>query len=141
MHGFAAPIYLSSLHSRYCKYAATILHAFAGLVCIILPLALAPTLILCIMFGVSFWITYRAYAKTRRELVSAILTEGGGWHLLNFRRESLAASHARPPFVSRFLMIFYLRDQNGEMWFITVAKDNISDDIRRRLFVRLRFPI
>ena len=38
-------------------------------------------------------------------------------------------------------MILTLRDHQGGMWLLSVAKDNASHDVRRRLYVRLKFPL
>ena len=141
MHGFAAPIYLGSPTSRLCYVAVCILHAFAVLVCIILPLALIPRAFICIMFGLSFWITYRTYRRTRRGLISALLRSDDSWQLLTTSFELLNADYASRPFATKMLMIIYLIDQRGDSWLVTVAADNVPANLRRRLMVRLQIRI
>lgn len=127
--------------SGLCQFWAVILHAFVGAVCIVLPFAAHVTALLIVTLLLSFWSTYRAYHQTRTGLISAQLRADNSWLLFTRSREAILAQHAQSLFVTPNIMILILRGPHGQRWMLSVATDNATPDVRRRLYVRLKYPL
>lgn len=141
MHGFTAPLYFSQPYSRLCHYCSYILHVFACSVCIVLSLE-APIFLLTFAVGcMNLWFVEISFRKSRSRLISILLRETGDWLILCPGQVLRQAAMFSGPFCSSGLIILFLQDDSGEKWVIYLAPDNTSSDQRRRLFVRLRFPI
>ena len=141
MHGFTAPLYFAKPCSRLCRAISLILHAFACAVCIALSISAPIFLVVMMIFAVSLWLSESSLQKSLLHLSSALLRDNDEWLILTSEKTLLKAKIARSPFISTNLMILFLQDHNGENWILTLGPDNTPADARRRLFVRLRFPI
>ena len=139
-NGFLAPIYVARPVSNLCCLWALILHAFVGAVCIVLAFPWYAKLGLVCLLSVSFGVTIFTYAKSARELSSAQLRADDSWLLFTHRRQSLLAELVQAPFATLNLMLLVLRDQHGGLWMLSIAADNLAPDLRRRLYVRLKYP-
>ena len=137
--GFTAPIYLAKPMSGLCRFWANILHAFAGAVFIGLSFPAYAKTLLVLTLLVSFWSTYRSYRKTDLDLLSAQLRDDDRWLLVARTGEIILADATRESFVTPNLMILTLREASGRVWMLSIARDNASPDVMRRLFVRLRY--
>ena len=93
------------------------------------------------MLLVSFLCSEASLRKSRLELVSILLRANDDWLIL--RRDHIVkqAVMTRGAFYSTKLIILFLKDLDGENWMILLAPDNTSEEQRRRLYVRLRFPV
>ena len=126
--------------SGLCRFWAYILHAFTGAVFIELSFPASATALLILTLLASFWCTYRTYRKTERHLLSAQLREDNNWLLVARSGEIILAETTNASFITRNLMIFTLREPlNGQLWMLSVARDNAPPDVLRRLFVRMRY--
>ena len=126
--------------SGLCRFWAFILHAFAGAVFMELSFPAYAKAVLILTLLASFWCTYRTYRKTERHLLSAQLREDNNWLLVARSGEIILAETTNASFITRNLMIFTLREPlNGQLWMLSVARDNAPPDVLRRLFVRMRY--
>lgn len=141
MHGFTAPLYFAKPCSRLCRSVSLILHAFACSVCIALSIKAPIFFVILTIFVVSLWLCESSLQKSSALLSSALLRDNDEWLLLTSEKTLLTAKTIQSPFISASLMIVFLQDQDGERWVLLLAPDNVSENVRRRLFVRLRFPI
>lgn len=141
MQGFTAPLYFPQPYSRLCHYLSFILHGFACSVCIALsfktPIFLLTVALLCM----NFWCAEASLRKLHLNLISILLRDTDEWLILCQEQVLKTASMYRAPFCSAELIILFLRDNDGAKWVISLAPDNTSREQRRRLFVRLRYPI
>lgn len=139
MNGFNAAIHIAEPCSCACHSVAFILHVFAAGVCTILSFNSWLFLVPGMTIGISFYISQNAYHQCRRQLVGVLLRSDNGWTLVTRDGQQLYAARSRPPFVCRFLMVVFLKDQFEHRWLLTFAHDNVPQNTLRRLFVRLRF--
>lgn len=141
MQGFTAPLYFSQPYSRLCHCSSYILHGIACSVCIALsfktPIFLLSVALLCI----NFCCAEACLRKSRFNLISILFRETDEWLLLCQGQVLKTATMYRGPFFSTELIVLFLQDDDGSKWVISLAPDNTSREQRRRLFVRLRYPI
>lgn len=141
MQGFTAPLYFSQPCSMLCRNFSVILHGFACAVCIVQALKAPIFLVTLAMLIASFLSSEACFRKSRVQLVSILLRANDDWLIMCRDHVAKQATMTRGAFYSKKLIIIFLKDLDGESWMVLLAPDNTSQEQRRRLYVRLRFPV
>ncbi len=89
--------------------------------------------------GIWYWRVYR-FNLFPLEATAILLNSEDEWFVITNSNESLPAIERPGSFVHPLLVVLLLRCQNRN-FAIILSKDNVHEELLRRLRVRLRFPV